>query len=89
MVAWIYKSLKIDEMYIYLANKDDFSKVPEALLQRFGDPQFVMTIKLDKREKLARVDINVVRNAISDDGFFLQMPPNKNAPIIENSKTLH
>ncbi len=75
MLASIYRSNKKDEMYLYLPVKDDFSNVPEALLKVFGKPAFAMQINLAKREKLSRVDIDEVRDKLSADGYFLQMPP--------------
>lgn len=36
--CWIYRSPRKDEMYLYITREDDFSRVPEALLQRFGKP---------------------------------------------------
>ncbi|MFD2180076.1 YcgL domain-containing protein [Veronia pacifica] len=75
MFCAIYKSPKKESMYLYVKNKDDFSDVPELLLSNFGKPQFAMMLNLAKREKLAIVDINKVRQSLIDEGFFLQMPP--------------
>lgn len=70
----IYKSKKKDGAYLYIPNKDDFSKVPTELMEMFGVPHFVMVIKIEGR-KLAQVDVNKVVASIQDEGFFLQMPP--------------
>lgn len=75
MLASVYRSNKKDDMYLYLSVKDDFSKVPEALLKIFGIPEFSLQINLAKRVKLSRVDINEVKSKLADEGFFLQMPP--------------
>lgn len=74
MLCSIYKSPKKEGMYLYLPKKDDFSQVPDTLMQMFGKPVFVMIIKMDGR-KLAQVDIEKVKQSLSDDGFFLQLPP--------------
>ncbi|NCG70007.1 hypothetical protein GWK93_03210, partial [Vibrio parahaemolyticus] len=60
--------------YLYIPKKDDFSQVPDTLMQMFGKPIPVMTIKLDGR-KLAQVDIEKVKASLQNDGFFLQVPP--------------
>jgi len=73
--CWIYKSPRKDEMYLYLAVEDDFDKVPEPLLQRFGTPQLVMQLALSPERKLARVDVANVMASLREHGFFLQMPP--------------
>ncbi|MGD2117945.1 MAG: YcgL domain-containing protein [Chromatiales bacterium] len=73
--CWIYKSSRKDEMYLYLGRQDDFDAVPEALMQRFGNPQFVMQLELDAGRKLARANTATVMQSLADQGFYLQMPP--------------
>lgn len=75
MLVYIYKSLKKDEMYLYLKSKDDFAAIPEALASIFGPPQFSMVFDISKREKLARVDIDIVKKSLEEEGYFLQLPP--------------
>ncbi len=75
MICFIYRSPKKPEMYLFVKNRDDFSSVPEQLLKSFGVPDFSMTLNLAKRNRLARVDIHIVRENLTTDGFFLQMPP--------------
>ena len=75
MLASVYRSLKKDEMYLYVAVKDDFSQVPDELLRMFGAPQFSLQLNLAKRDKLSRVDIDEVRSKLQNEGYFLQMPP--------------
>ena len=73
--CWIYRSNRKDEMYLYLCEESDFSPVPEALMQLFGQPQFVMTLMLDPARKLARADVQQVVDNLDSHGFYLQMPP--------------
>ncbi|MBD1575533.1 MULTISPECIES: YcgL domain-containing protein [Vibrio] len=74
MLCSVYKSGKKEGMYLYISKKDDFSSVPETLMQMFGTPKFVMVMKMEGR-KLATVDIEKVKQSLQDDGFFLQLPP--------------
>ena len=74
MLCAIYKSLKKDNTYLYVNKKDDFSDVPEVLMNTFGKPQFVMVIKLEGR-KLALADVEKVKEALNTVGFYLQVPP--------------
>lgn len=74
MLCSIYKSNKKEGAYLYIPKKDDFSDVPDSLMEMFGKPFFVMVIKLDGR-KLAQVDIEKVKASLQSDGFFLQLPP--------------
>ncbi|EGA69689.1 protein YcgL [Vibrio sinaloensis DSM 21326] len=74
MLCAIYKSSKKEGAYLYIPKKDDFSQVPDTLMQMFGKPIMVMVIKLDGRQ-LASVDVEKVRNSLESEGFFLQLPP--------------
>ncbi len=74
MLCAIYKSSKKEGAYLYVPKKDDFSQVPDALMQMFGKPVMVMMIKLDGRD-LAQVDIEKVKESLNKEGFFLQLPP--------------
>ena len=75
MICYIYRSTFKSEMYLYTIAKDDFLNIPEPLLKAFGRPEFSMVINLKKRDKLARVDINKVKEHLDTEGYYLQMPP--------------
>ncbi|MWQ98797.1 hypothetical protein GQA09_33285, partial [Escherichia coli] len=71
----IYKSPKREGMFLYVAKRDQFDSVPEALRQMFGKPQFVMLFNLNGEKQLKRSKNEEVLQAIQTQGFFLQMPP--------------
>jgi uncharacterized protein YcgL (UPF0745 family) len=73
--CWIYRSSRKDEMYLYLGKEEDFDEVPEPLLKRFGQPQFVMELELHPGRPLAREDVAKVMDNLQSQGFHLQMPP--------------
>ena len=75
MQCFIYKSLKKDALYLYLDKRDDFSAVPESLLQTLGQLAFVMELKLNPKRKLAKEDAGKVISIIQSKGFFIQLPP--------------
>ncbi|MBI3311845.1 MAG: YcgL domain-containing protein, partial [Serratia liquefaciens] len=75
MLCVIYRSAKRDQTYLYVEKKDDFSRVPEDLMKSFGTPQLAMVLSLDGREKLASADIEKVKEALKEEGFYLQVPP--------------
>lgn len=62
-------------MYLYVEKQCELTKVPEALLKRFGRPELAMTLLLHTERKLARVDVEKVLQGIDEQGYFLQMPP--------------
>jgi hypothetical protein len=85
MHCFIYKSLKKDQLYLYLNQKDDFSNVPETLLANFGKLEFVMELELTPERKLAKEDANKIMDSLAAKGFFVQLPPT----IIHNTTTIH
>jgi len=88
MQSYIYKSLKKDELYLYLQKKDDFSIIPEPLLNSFGKIEFVMELEITPERKLAREDVTKVIAGLQEKGFFVQMPPTiiPNALLQKNTK---
>lgn len=76
MNAYIYKSSRKAELYIYITQKDDFSNVPQALYDSMGkEPIYVMEIELTPERKLARENVNTVIKNLETKGFHLQIPP--------------
>lgn len=75
LACWVYRSLRKQEMYLYLAAEDDFNCVPEALLEKFGEPILVIELELCAKRKLAREDVNKVMSNLRSQGYHLQMPP--------------
>ena len=77
MQCFIYKSLKKDYLYLYINKKDDFSKVPDALINSFGKIKFVMDLELSPELKLAREDAGKIIESLMGQGFFVQLPPQR------------
>ncbi|HGC1140148.1 TPA: YcgL domain-containing protein [Escherichia coli] len=75
MFCVIYRSSKRDQTYLYVKKKDDFSRVPEELMKGFGQPQLAMILPLDGRKKLVNADIEKVKQALTEQGYYLQLPP--------------
>ncbi|MCG8428406.1 MAG: YcgL domain-containing protein, partial [Chromatiales bacterium] len=85
--CWIYRSSKKQEMYLYLAQKEGFSELPEALQKGFGRPELVMELALTPERSLAREDVSKVMAALREQGFFLQMPPKLDPELHEGEQT--
>ncbi|WP_325167614.1 YcgL domain-containing protein [Zooshikella ganghwensis] len=82
VVVAVYKSSRKDETYLYVKKQDGLNKIPESLLTVFGEPQPVMTLVLHSEKKLARVTADQVLDAITEQGFYLQMPPPKEEYLV-------
>ena len=81
MHAFVYKSLKKADTYLYLAARDDFSRLPEPLRTQLGALQFVLDVDLARGRKLAQEDPDVVRTNLVSRGFHLQFPPTMADPM--------
>ena len=75
MICAVYKSLKKEATYLYVERRDDFSRVPSALLDIFGCPQFVMLLPLKADRPLSFVDVEQLHQALQTQGYLLQLPP--------------
>jgi uncharacterized protein YcgL (UPF0745 family) len=73
--AYVYKSLKKADTYVYLAARDDFARLPEPLAAQLGALQFVLDVALVPGRRLARGDADVVRANLATRGFHVQFPP--------------
>ena len=84
----VYRSSKRANTYLYLAKRDDFESVPEALMKQFGRPQFVMLIALEKHPKVAGIDRQDFIQKLSEHGFYLQLPPKEKSWLSEYRESI-
>jgi uncharacterized protein YcgL (UPF0745 family) len=74
MQCAIYKSLRKQDTYLYLAAKDDFSCIPESLRKLLGEPMHVMDLELHPERPLAQENVVEVLHNLEERGWHLQMP---------------
>jgi uncharacterized protein len=75
LICDIYKSLKDEELYLFVSREEGFTRVPETLQPRFNLDKTVTSFVLTPDKKLARADAAKVLTALEEQGFYLQMPP--------------
>ncbi len=75
MKCVIYKGSRKADTYLYIEHEDDFSSVPEALLNMLGRLERVMALELVAGRTLAQADPEQVRQLLREQGYYLQMPP--------------
>jgi uncharacterized protein YcgL (UPF0745 family) len=75
MNCQIFRSKKKDETYLFLAKDQSFDDLPEDLRATFGEPVYVMALKLSSKSRLARVETQSVLESLRERGYFLQLPP--------------
>jgi len=74
MNCYIYRCSRKEDLYIYLARKDDFSCVPAEIMRAVGVTEFAMELELTPDRKLAKENITAVMKNLDDKGFHLQLP---------------
>jgi len=71
----IYKGNKRPDDYLYVEKEDDFSRVPQALLDIMGELQLVISLELSNDRQLAQADVTQVMQQLAEHGYYLQIPP--------------
>ena len=83
MQAYVYKSLRKPDTYVYLRKRDDFAVMPDAVRSPLGELAFVLEVALTPERRLARADAAVVRGNLATHGFHLQFPPTMLDPLVD------
>lgn len=65
----IFRSPREDGLYLYVDRQESLSRVPEALLARFGKPESAMVLMLEPTRKLARANAGTVLDSIQEAGI--------------------
>ena len=73
-MCYIYRCSRKPDMYIYLAEEDDFSTVPKEIFNSLGIITFSMELEISIDKKLAREDSVTVMANLKEHGFHLQLP---------------
>jgi uncharacterized protein YcgL (UPF0745 family) len=82
VICSIYKTTGQDEMYLYVDKKEQFARVPASLMERFAKPELVCDILLHAEKKLARANVEEVLKHLQNQGYYLQMPPEKDRSLL-------
>ncbi|RZA31350.1 MAG: YcgL domain-containing protein [Lysobacteraceae bacterium] len=75
MQAYVYKSTRKADTFVYLAERDDFQRLPQTLREPLGELVFVLEVALTPGRKLARENTETVRHNLASQGFHIQFPP--------------
>ena len=73
--CFIYRCGAKQDMYIYLAEENDFDCIDEKLKASLGELTFAMALNLNKATKLAKEDPTKVMANLQKQKFHLQLPP--------------
>lgn len=83
MQAYVYKSLRKPDTYLYLRTRDGFDALPPPVRAPLGELAFVLEVALTPQRKLARADVAVVMANLQAQGFHLQFPPTQPDPMVD------
>lgn len=75
MHAYVFKSLRTADAYVYLAAREGFDAIPAPVRAKLEPLKFVLDVDLSPPRQLAQVDAEAVRSALIERGFYLQVPP--------------
>lgn len=92
MLCYIYRCSLKSDMYIYLAEEDNFENMPKEIYNTLGIVEFSMELEISPESKLAREDTATVLNNLEQHGFHIQLPSDESveaimARIAANKKT--
>jgi uncharacterized protein len=90
MECFIYRCSLKPDMYIYLAEEDNFEDVPGEIFNSLGIVEFAMELDITPDTRLAREDTGTVISNLKEHGFHIQLPGDQSveaimARIAENS----
>ena len=71
----VYKSLKRENLFLYVRYGEGLKEVPAELLKQFKEPELTLTIELDENRRLAKEDPKLVMANLNEHGYHLQLPP--------------
>lgn len=74
MLAYVYKSRQRADTYVYLAEREDFARLPDTLRAQLGPLDFLLEVALTPERRLARGNQREVMKSLETQGFHLQLP---------------
>ena len=82
MQCFIYRCNLKPDMYIYLAEEDNFENVPKEIYNTLGIVEFSMELDVTPETKLAREDIDTVIGNLKEHGFHIQLAGDESVEVI-------
>jgi len=82
MLCFIYRCNLKPDMYIYLAEEDNFENMPKEIYDSLGIIEFSMELEITAETRLAREDTKTVLNNLAEHGFHIQLPGDESVEAI-------
>lgn len=84
----VFRSGKKDDTYLFVRRGQEWDALPESLREVFGAPVHAMDLILTPDRKLARTTGKVVLEALEKQDFYLQLPEEHEAYVVEFKEKL-
>lgn len=81
MRCYVYRSPRKPGTDLYVAEKNSFGQLPQALVTPFGVPEFALEFELTPARCLAVADVREVIARLQEQGYYLQMPSENPLPV--------
>jgi len=72
--CFVYRSLKKNNTYLYVVEKDKFDHISDSLMKVFGEGEFCFEFEHSASRKLSQEDSQQVYENLTNQGFHLQLP---------------
>lgn len=72
--CYIYRCAARQDMYIYLAEENDFDCIDKQLKNKLGELTYAMSIALNKNTKLAKENPETIIENLKNKKFHIQLP---------------
>ena len=82
MLCFIYRCNLKPDMYIYLAEEDNFDGMPKEIYDTLGIIEFAMELEITEETRLAREDTKTVLDNLKEHGFHIQLPGDESVEAI-------
>lgn len=87
-LCYVYKTAKKSGLFLYVEKKNNFERVPAALMKQFGKPDLLMALSLVSDKTLVAVDKAELISQLKEAGYYLQLPPKEECLLVAHRKAL-
>ena len=74
MKCFVFRSTRKSDTYLFLADKENISKLPEGLQKLLGRTEYVLELDLSTTRTLANADVEQVLTNLNTQGYYIQLP---------------
>ena len=77
----IYKGKRKQDHYLFMPVTTPLDDIPGSILEMLGEMELVMKLDITEQSNLAQSEARAVLDTISEKGFYIQLPSDKDITI--------